>query len=85
MAHAFEHLKLSCPQCGVRMSHGYIPTGGGIFWFDHPHQPGIVPFARALEGTSAWYRRAKLEAYHCPRCHLVTFRYGQTVPDESEM
>ncbi len=84
MSRGFEHHKLRCPQCGVRMRHGYIPTGGGILWFDHPHRPGILPFARALAGTSSWFRRAKLEAYHCPTCQLVTFRYGRNVEDPFE-
>lgn len=84
MTEVFEHLKLRCPQCGTAMRSGYIPTGGGIFWFDHPHRPGLVPFAKALEGTSTWFRRARLEAYHCPKCRLVTFRYGRTVADPFE-
>ncbi len=72
---------MHCPQCHSRMQSGYIPTGGGIFWFRKQERPDIFPFARALPGTSAWLRRAKLEAYHCNRCELVLFRYGKTVDD----
>ncbi len=74
---------MNCPQCHTTMQNGYIPTGGGIFWFGHQSGSDLFPMARALPGTSTWLRRAKLEAYHCTRCNLVTFRYGRQV-DETE-
>ena len=70
-----------CPECHSRMQNGYIPTSGGIVWFRKEEREGMFPFAKALRGTSSWFRRAKLEAYHCKGCELVLFRYGRTVED----
>lgn len=67
------------PGCHATMQNGYIPTGGGIFWFRHNAGSELLPFAKVLPGTSSWFRWAKLEAYHCSKCHLVMFRYGKQV------
>ena len=72
---------MNCPQCHSSMQDGFIPAGGGIFWFRREPDPQLFAFAKALPGTSSWFRRAKLEAYRCPRCELVLFRYGKQVPD----
>ncbi len=66
------------------MQDGYIPTGGGIHWFLARADSNLCPIAKSLPATSAWFRRAKLEAYRCPRCQLVTFRYGKQVEDVQE-
>ena len=75
---------MKCPQCYTRMTEGYIPTGGGVFFFRKEERPGFFPFAEALPATSSWLRRAKLEAYRCAQCELVLFRYGQTVEEPRE-
>ena len=72
---------MNCPECHTSMQEGYIPTGGGIHWFRAREDTDLFPTAEALPATSAWFRRAKLEAYRCPRCQLVTFRYGKQVED----
>ena len=67
------------------MQEGYIPTGGGIFWFRAREGTELFPMANALPATSSWFRRAKLEAYRCPRCQLVTFRYGKQVEETRDL
>lgn len=74
---------MKCPECQSKMQEGFIPTGGGIFWFRKNQPHGTLEFAQYLPGTFTWMRRAKLEAYRCPRCRLVLFRYGQHVPEQS--
>ena len=72
---------MRCPECHGPMQNGYIPTGGGIMWFGVGDDPDRISFARGLPGTSSSFRRAKLEAYRCVKCKLVTFRYDQQVED----
>ncbi|MAE66338.1 MAG: hypothetical protein CMJ18_18870 [Phycisphaeraceae bacterium] len=72
---------MKCPECGAPMQNGFIPAGGGISWFDRLSADQVIGFAKSLPGTSAWFRRARLEAYRCTRCRLVTFRYGRQVDD----
>lgn len=70
---------MQCPECKTRMDDGYVPARGGIFWHRKGEKPGLFSFAKGLPGTAAWLRTAKLEAYHCPRCRLILFRYGKTI------
>ncbi|MEX0777647.1 MAG: PF20097 family protein [Phycisphaeraceae bacterium] len=70
---------MRCPECHTTMQNGFIPTGGGMFWFRKDQPLGSVEFATDVPGTFTWMRRAKLEAYRCPRCSLITFRYGKQV------
>ena len=72
---------MKCPECHGAMETGFIPTGGGIFWFRQRRAPDLFSFAKSLPGTSSWFRGAKLEAYRCPRCELVLFRYGKQIED----
>jgi hypothetical protein len=75
---------MKCPECHAAMEEGTIPTGGGMFWYRKRQPSGLNVFAKALPGTFAWFRRARLEAYHCARCRFVLFRYGQQV-DENRL
>jgi hypothetical protein len=65
------------------MTDGYVPAQRGIFF----HRKGenteqLFDFAEALPATSAWLRRAKLEAYLCKKCNLVIFRYGKALHED---
>ncbi len=73
-----------CPKCHNKMQEGFVPTGGGMFWFRKGQPHGSVEFARYLPGTFTWERRHKLPAYHCPGCQLVMFRYGKHAPETPE-
>ena len=77
---------MKCPQCCLVMEDGYIPTAGGLFWFRKGQRltGAAVEFAKRLPGTFTWFRRAKLEAYHCPRCQFVLFRYGKHVEEPKQ-
>ncbi|MCC7145435.1 MAG: hypothetical protein IT443_03240 [Phycisphaeraceae bacterium] len=75
---------MKCPECGTKMLEGFIPTHGGVYWFTKGERHGFLSFARALPGTTSWFRLAKMEAYRCPSCRLVTFRYGQTYKDPAD-
>ncbi|MCC7203881.1 MAG: hypothetical protein IT441_02290 [Phycisphaeraceae bacterium] len=67
------------------MIEGFIPTHGGIYWFTRDERYGFLSFARALPGTTTWMRLSKLEAYRCPACRLVTFRYGKVFKDADDL
>ncbi len=72
---------MKCPECHTSMTPGFIPTSGGLHFYRAQEDTELSLYAQALPGTSAWFRRAKLEAYRCNRCHLVLFRYGKQIED----
>jgi len=75
---------IRCPECHSLMEEGFIPTGGGLHWFRKP-DAGPQDFAEAIPGTHAWLRRARLAAWRCRKCHLITFRYGRAIdPDTGQ-
>lgn len=70
-----------CPECHSPMTNGFVPAREGIFFFRGQPQPDIAFFAESLPNTSAFLRRAMLEAYKCTRCQLILIRYGKQVDD----
>lgn len=65
-----------CPRCGAEMTEGYIPTSAGIPWRDRNDPVGMPMIASGLPGTKALLKRPRLHAYRCPKCDIVTFKYG---------
>lgn len=65
-----------CPQCGAEMTEGYIPTSAGIPWRDRNDPVGMPTIASGLPGTKSLLKRPRLHAYRCPKCDIVTFKYG---------
>jgi hypothetical protein len=72
--------KPRCPRCGAEMTEGYIPAPAGIPWRDRDDPIGMPTITSGLPGTSSLLKRAKLHAYRCPACSIVTFKYAQATP-----
>ncbi len=67
---------LNCPECGIKMTEGYLPMGFGIHW-RNINQPVAIPtIFSGLSGTVFWLKRPRLHAYHCEKCRIVIFKYG---------
>lgn len=67
-----------CPRCGAEMTEGYIPTSAGIPWRDRDDPVGMPTIVSGLPGTKPFLKRPRLHAYRCPKCDIVTFKYGST-------
>lgn len=69
---------MTCPECHSLMINGFVAAREGVFFFRGEMDNW---FAEALPETTAFLRRAMLEAYKCPRCRFVLIRYGKQVDD----
>jgi len=66
----------NCPECGIRMTEGYLPMGFGIHW-RNINQPVAIPtIFSGLRGTVFWLKRPRLHGYHCEKCRIIIFKYG---------
>lgn len=66
----------NCPECGIKMTEGYLPMGFGIHW-RNINQPVAIPtIFSGLSGTVSWLKRPRLHAYHCDKCRIIIFKYG---------
>lgn len=70
---------MECPTCKSIMEDGYIPIVGGIHWRRKGQRVGLPSMLTGLPGTVWWnpFRRPKLPAYHCPKCKIIIFVYGE--------
>jgi len=69
--------QVNCPECGKSMVEGYMPTIGGVSWRDRDEPVGIPTLLSGLPGTTFWFKRPKLHAFHCKNCNIITFKYGR--------
>lgn len=66
----------NCPECGIKMTEGYLPMGFGIHW-RNINQPVAIPtIFSGLSGTVFWLKRPRLHGYHCEKCRIIIFKYG---------
>lgn len=72
---------VSCPECSTLMGEGYMPTVGGVNWRDMDEPLGIPTLFSGLPGTTFWFKRPMLHAFHCKNCNIITFKYGRKEPD----
>lgn len=68
--------EVHCPKCSEQMKEGYLPMGFGIHWRNIDQPMGLPTIFGVLPGTVFWFKRPKLHAYHCTRCKIVLFQYG---------
>lgn len=68
----------ACPRCRAPMAEGYLPLLAGIHWRDAGQPVGLPHALAGLPGTTGWRARARLHAYRCPSCAIMTFQYART-------
>lgn len=67
--------QILCPECGNKMTEGYIPGVGGINWRERMGPVGLPNILTGLPGTVYWRKRPVLHAFNCKQCAVVTFKY----------
>jgi hypothetical protein len=67
----------ACPRCRAPMAEGYLPLLAGIHWRDTGQPVGMPHALAGLPGTTGWRERARVHAFRCPSCAIVTFQYAR--------
>jgi hypothetical protein len=67
----------ACPRCRAPMTEGYLPLLAGIHWRDTGQPVGMPHALAGLPGTTGWRERARVHAFRCPSCAIVTFQYAR--------
>jgi len=62
-----------CPECGSDMEKGYVITTSSLWWDAVVHAWGHG----GERLTSFSMLGQNVEAYRCPKCKIVFFKYGQ--------
>lgn len=65
----------NCPECGIKMSEGYLPMGLGIHWRNINQPVAMTNIFSGLSGTVSLLKRPKFHGYHCERCRIIIFKY----------
>jgi hypothetical protein len=68
----------ACPRCRSPMAEGYLPLLAGIHWRERGQPVGMPHALAGLPGTTGWRERARVHAFRCPSCAIVTFQYGHS-------
>ena len=72
------HESHRCPECRAWMQVGFLNVSNGLLWLAHAHA-STGDFAESIPGTNAIMRPNRLPAWKCPKCELLTLRYGREV------
>ena len=67
-----------CPECGAKMSEGYLALLAGLHWREIGEPIGMPHALSGLPGTVGWRGRPRLHAFRCEGCSVVTFKYGKS-------
>lgn len=72
----FDSGAVVCPRCGAAMREGYLPLLAPIHWRDPGDPIGLPTVFTGLPGTVGWRGRARVAAFRCAPCGIVTLRHA---------
>jgi len=66
----------NCPECGIKMTEGYLPMGFGIHWRNINQPVAMTTIFSGLNGTVSLLKSPKFHGYRCDKCRIIIFKYG---------